>query len=131
MHDLTNSTALRQLADLGRQPDRSRWAWTIARPDPQGRLRLPGEARHVLGVEGGRRAVVRGVCHRVALVVAAAGVGAPLVVDSRGRLGLPVWLRRGPSGALVVGTDVGARLAVIASASVLDGLGDLLVGASR
>jgi len=84
-----------------------------------------------LGVRAGHRTEVRGICHRVALVVRSAGAGAPMVVDSRGRLSLPAWLRRGPVGSLVVGTDAGARLLVIAPAAVFEGLGDLLAGASR
>jgi hypothetical protein len=76
MRDLRNSTALRQLVDLGHDPDPTRWAWAVARLDPAGRLLLAVEARAVLGIRLGQRTTVRGVCHRVTLVLAADGAGA-------------------------------------------------------
>ena len=44
MRDLRNSTALRQLADLGPDPGPSPWAWAVVRVDPKGRIVLPAEA---------------------------------------------------------------------------------------
>jgi bifunctional DNA-binding transcriptional regulator/antitoxin component of YhaV-PrlF toxin-antitoxin module len=131
MHDPRNSTALRQLADLGDDPEPPHWAWAVVRPDPAGRLCLPIEARGTLGVEPGRRHELRGICHRVALVLRADGAGAPIVVDGRGRLSLPTWLRRRTGGSLVVGTDRATAMLVIAPVAVLDGLGGILAGGSR
>jgi hypothetical protein len=137
MHDARTSTALRQLADLGRDPDPPRWHWGIARVEATGRLVLPAEARTALGATNGQPSAVLGGCHRVALVLrsngAGAGAGAALAVDGRGRLRLPAWLRRAsaPSGSLLVGTSQGSPLVVVAPAGVLDGLGDVLAGESR
>jgi hypothetical protein len=131
MHDLRNSTALRQLSDLGLDPELSPWAWAIARLDPAGRFLLSVEARAVLAVRPGLQTRVRGVCHRVTLVLADGGAGAPMTVDGRGRLCVPAWLRRGPTSSVLVGTNHTTELVMVAPTTVLDGLGDVLVGESR
>ena len=131
MPDLRTSTALRQLADLGHHPDPPRWTWAVAHFDPAGRIALPSDARVALGARVGDRTEVRGVCHRISLVLSADGAGAPMVVDGRGRLCVPVWLRRGPCASLVVGTNHATALVVVAPTTALDGLGDVLVGESR
>jgi bifunctional DNA-binding transcriptional regulator/antitoxin component of YhaV-PrlF toxin-antitoxin module len=133
MHDARTSTALRQLADLGRDPDPPRWHWAIARVEATGRLVLPAEARSALGATSGQPSAVRGGCNRVALVLRTDGAGAVIVVDRRGRLRLPVWLRRAAagSGSLLVGTRHARPMVVIASTGVLDGLGDTLAGEPR
>jgi bifunctional DNA-binding transcriptional regulator/antitoxin component of YhaV-PrlF toxin-antitoxin module len=131
MRDLRTSTALRQLNDLSSDLESSPWAWAVARLDRAGRLLLPVEARAVLGVQSGLQTRVRGVCHRVVLVLSADGAGAALTVDSRGRLCVPAWLRRGAMSSLVVGTNHANELVVVAPTTVLDGLGDVLVGESR
>jgi hypothetical protein len=64
-------------------------------------------------------------------VLRADGAGAPMVVDGRGRLSLPAWLRRRTGGFLVVGTDHATAMLVIAPVAVLDGLGGILAGGSR
>lgn len=84
-----------------------------------------------MGLRPAHRSEVRGICDRVALVVRAEGTGAPLVVDSRGRLRVPAWLRRGTIGSLVVGTDLAIPMLVIFPVTVLDVTGDLLGGATR
>jgi len=130
MHDPRISTAMSQLADLART-EPSPWAWAVAHVDPKGRVALPAEARLVLEVAQGRRTSVRGVCNRVALVVRAEGPGAAVAVDARGRLAVPVWLRRPPPAPVVVGTQQDTAVVVIAPTTVLEGLGDLLVGGPR
>ena len=130
MRDLRNSTALRQLADLGTDPGPSPWAWAVVRVDPKGRVVLPADARIALGAPPGRQTSVHGICHRVALVLSPDDAGAEMGVDTRGRLGLPAWLRRGPATAMVVGTRGDRPLVVVAPASVLDAVGDLLTGSS-
>lgn len=131
MRDLRYSTALRQLADLG--PDRgpSPWAWAVVRLDPKGRVVLPADARLALGAPPGRQSSVRGMCHRVALVLSPDGAGVAMTVDSRGRLVVPAWLRRGPGSSVVVGTRHDPLVVVVAPTYVLDGLGDVLVGPRR
>nr|MBA3764507.1 hypothetical protein [Actinomycetota bacterium] len=51
--------------------------------------------------------------------------------DQWGRLMLPAWLRRGAERSLVIGSDVAASVLVLAPVSVLDSLGDLLIGGPR
>ena len=131
MHDPRTSTALRQLTDLGADPDPSRWAWAIARVEGTGRIVLPTEARAALGAHAGERLAVAGVCNRVALVVRPDGAGAPLTVDGRGRLRVPAWLRRVDATMLLIGTHAAAATVLVAPTHVLDGLGDVLVGESR
>ena len=53
MHDFRTSTALRQLADLGDEPDQSAWSWAVVRLDPSGRVRLPVEACAALAARPG------------------------------------------------------------------------------
>lgn len=131
MPDPRNSSALRQLPDLDLDPDPPRWVWAVAHLDPAGRIGLPLEARMALGAQPDRRTEVRGICHRVALVLRAGGTGAPLGVDSRGRLCVPAWLRREPVASLVVGTHHDAALVMVAPTTVLDALGDVLAGQPR
>jgi hypothetical protein len=131
MRDLRNSTALRQLVDLGHDPDPPRWAWAVACLDPARRLLLAVEARAVLDIRLGQRTTVRGVCHQVTLVLAADGGGATLTVDSRGQVCLPAWLRRGSTSSVLVGANHATQLVVVAPTTVLDGLGDVLAGESR
>jgi hypothetical protein len=73
---------------------------------------------------------VRGICHRITLVLAAEGTGAAMVVDGRGRLCVPGWLRRGPCASMVIGTDSATGVVVVAPTTVLDGLGAVRVGES-
>ena len=119
MHPPRTSSALRQLGELHADPGLLQWEWAIATPDPQGRLRLPGVARAALDVVAGHRRELRGVCHRVGLVVRPAGNGGVVVVDSRGRLTLPTWLRRDERRALLIGTATDAPLLVVAPVAVL------------
>ncbi len=131
MHDHRTSTALRQLTDLGGELDPPRWAWAVVRLDAKGRVLLSPDARSALGVRLGDRTEVVGRCHRVAMVLQRDGGGAPMVVDGRGHLRVPAWLRRGPGASMVVGTRYDAPVVVVAPATVLDGLGDVLAGSSR
>ncbi|MGI8663859.1 MAG: AbrB/MazE/SpoVT family DNA-binding domain-containing protein [Acidimicrobiales bacterium] len=133
MHDPRISTALRQLADLdlGPDPGPPRWEWSVARVDAAGRIPFPAAARRALGVTPGTRTVLRGIGNRVSLVLAADCGGAPIVVDGRGRLRVPAWLRRGPGASMLVGTRYDAPVVVVAPVATLDGLGDLLSGSSQ
>lgn len=54
-----------------------------------------------------------------------------MTIDGRGRLYVPVWLRRSPVPWLLVGTRAAASIVVVAPASVLDGLGDRLLDGAR
>lgn len=74
---------------------------------------------------------MRGICHRVALVLSPDGAGAAMTMDARDRLMLPAWLRRGPGASMVVGTRSDTPMVVVAATTVLHGLGDILAGPSR
>ena len=132
MPDARTSSALRQLTDLGHPPTPSRWSWAVRTYEPGGRLRLPVDAQTVIGFRPGTALEVRGRCQRVGLVVAADHPGgACLTVDPWGRLMLPAWLRRGAERSLLIGADYDACVVVIAPASVVDPVGDLLTGGQR
>jgi len=131
MPDLRSSTALRQLTDLGRDPDPPDWVWAVAPLEPSGRLLLPVEARDALGTGARGHGDAIGMCHGAALVLRSSGHGRPMAIDGRGRLYVPVWLRRSPLPCLLVGTHAAASVVVVAPASVLDGLGDQLVAEAR
>jgi hypothetical protein len=55
-----------------------------------GRFTLPADARPRAGEDGALRAVSRATC----LLLQSGQHGAPIHVDARGRVVLPMWLRR-------------------------------------
>jgi hypothetical protein len=57
--------------------------------------------------------------------------GALLTIDPWGRIMLPTWVRRGAERSLLIGADLDASRLVIAPTSVLDSVGELLVGGPR
>jgi hypothetical protein len=104
------SAALTLLRDTaGRPPPRpARWSWAVMTLDSKGRVGLPPVARRALGAATGGVAV-RAAARGAVLVLRADddgnGTGAPLVVDGRGRVPLPVWWRRAcVGGACAVAT---------------------------
>ena len=110
--------------------------------DPEGRVGLPSAARQALGSHAGNGVRVRAVARGAVLVLRAeldgARAGAPLVIDGRGRVRLPVWWRRAcTAGGCAVATRTGAEaageaaLVVLAPTGVLDGVADVLVGERR
>jgi len=127
MHDPRTSPALRTLADLTDTPVARRWTWSIRRLDAAGRLCLGTAATNAL-----RSSPLSVRWHHLALVVTieAGGGRDHHVLDDQGRLLVPVWLReRGRD--VVVGLDRAAPALLIASAQVLDRLGDVLTGGPR
>jgi hypothetical protein len=131
MHDPRISSALRQLCDPRREPEPPRWRWDIVGLERIGRIRLPVGALVALGAAPGGE--LRGRSGRLALVLRVEGPGAPISVDGRGRVFLPVWMRYAAagSGMVLVGACRDEALAVVAPVGVLDGIGDLLVGGLR
>jgi bifunctional DNA-binding transcriptional regulator/antitoxin component of YhaV-PrlF toxin-antitoxin module len=129
MHPQRTSTALRQLDDLGHEPPPPRWHWAVAKLQPIGRIALPVPACQALGWLPGVTVEVRGLSRRLALVLRRDGAGAVLSVDGRGRLYLPVGMRR--TDAVLIGTQIDRSLVIVAPVEVLDGIGDLLVGDRR
>ncbi|MDZ7676241.1 MAG: hypothetical protein U5K30_14385 [Acidimicrobiales bacterium] len=73
----------------------SPWRWSAAEPEPSGRLSLPTAARRVLVGDVAGAHEVSGVVRGDTLVLRTqAGNGRAMTVDGRGRIYLPVWLRR-------------------------------------
>lgn len=99
--------------------------------EPSDRLLFPGEARIALNALAGVSVEVSGVCHRDAFVVRSGGDGRRLTIDRRGRLYVPAWVRRGDIVSLIVGTRHADQTVVIIATSVLDHVGDGLIGGSR
>lgn len=85
----------------------SPWRWSAAEPEPSGHLLLPGAARRVLGAEAAGVHPVSGVVRGDTLVLRPNEVnGRSMTVDGRGRVYLPVWLRRHPG--FLIGTHATA-----------------------
>lgn len=103
----------------------------MVRLEPSGRVRLPTAACAALEAHLGSSVEVSGVCHSDAFVVRAAGDGRRLTIDQRGRLYVPAWVRRGGNASLIVGTRHRDRIVVLAAPTVLDRVGDVLIGTSR
>lgn len=124
---------MRQLDDLADDTPPHRWDWTIATVEKTGRISLPHPARAALGLSDGGGALV-GICHATSLVLRPGDPQRrnPFRVDGRGRLRVPVWLRRDGPDVLLVRTLGDEGLAVVAGTGVLDAVGDSLqVGEQR
>jgi len=106
----------------------SRWQWSAAEPEPSGRLLLPPVARRVLGSESASPQVVSGSVRGDTLVIRPEHAESPaMTLDARGRIYLPVWLRRHP-GFLIGTHAAGADPAVvIVPATLFDAVGDQLL----
>ena len=117
------------LPDLtGRPITASAWRWSAADPEASGRLLLPSGARRCLGADSSEARSVSGVVRGNTLVLRpGAGSGRSMTVDGRGRLYLPVWLRR--HSGFLIGTHTVPEdpAVVIVPASVFDAMGDQLL----
>ena len=105
----------------------SPWRWAAAEPEPSGRLLLPAVARRVLGADDAATSMVTGIMRGDTLVLRpkAAG-GRTMTIDGRGRIYLPVWMRRHPG--LFIGTHAPDEPAVvIVPAAEVDAIGDQLL----
>ena len=127
MHDPRTSPALRSLSQLTVGVEPRRWMWSVRRLDAAGRLCLPRPIVEALA-PGLRR--LR--WHHLALLVAAdpTADGPPAVIDERGRLTVPEWLRQRDRDVLV-GLDPTTNELLVAPVEVLDRLGDVLTGGLR
>ncbi|MGH9156333.1 MAG: hypothetical protein ACRD1K_10985 [Acidimicrobiales bacterium] len=106
----------------------SPWRWAAAEPEPSGRLLLPSAARRCLGADSSEARSVSGVVRGDTLVLrTGAGNGRSMTVDGRGRLYLPVWLRR--HLGFLIGTHIlpADPAVVIVPAAVFDAVGDQLL----
>ena len=119
------------LPDLTGPPiEDSPWRWSGTEPEPSGRLTLPPAARRALVGHGAGAVEVAGVVRGDTLVLRAGSVaGRTMTIDARGRIYLPVWLRRHAS--FLIGTnhhDAADGVAVVVVPAVLfDAIGDRLL----
>jgi hypothetical protein len=88
MTDPRTSTALHHLPL--HDPPPNRLVWSIVLPDPSGPVQVPAEVVDLLGTGPRQARVVDGV----SVLGPAGGPGRHVGIDKRGRLYVPVWLRR-------------------------------------
>ena len=107
-----------------------RWAFAIAAMATTGRISLPTGALGALGVEPG--STVRGFARGDRLVLHHDCAGRPVTIDARGRLTLPVWLRRAahPTCSVLIATSLEAGVVVVVPISALEAVADVW-GAGR
>ena len=106
----------------------SSWRWAAAEPEPLGGLLLPSAARRSLGADSSDARSVSGVVRRDTLVLlVVAGNGRSMTVDSRGRIYLPVWLRRHRGFLIGTHTLPADPAVVIVPAALFDAMGDQLL----
>ena len=106
----------------------SPWRWSAAEPEPSGRLLLPSAARCCLAADSSEARSVSGVVRGDTLVLRpGAGNGRSMTVDSRGRIYLPVWLRRHPGFLIGTHTLPADPAVVIVPAALFDAMGDQLL----
>ena len=107
----------------------SPWRWAGAEPDPSGRLQLPPPARRALADDARGAIEVDGVVRGDTLVLRPGTVaGRDMTVDARGRIYLPLWLRR--HSCFLIGThnrDAGEVAVVVVPAVLFDTIGDRLL----
>lgn len=116
------------LPDLTGEPvARSPWRWSAAELEPSGRLLLPAVARRVLGADSTEAHAVTGIARGDSLVLRPhAQGGRRMRIDGRGRIYLPVWMRRHPG--FLIGTHPADEPAVvIVPAALVDAIGDQLL----
>jgi hypothetical protein len=119
MTDPRTSTALRSLS-LD-DPPQGRWRWAVAEPERSGRVRLPA---HAVGVLGEAPAVWARIHGDALQLSPEAGRGRRIGIDGRGRLYLPVWLRR---PAVLVATAPAHGLVLAVDAALIDPVADRLL----
>jgi bifunctional DNA-binding transcriptional regulator/antitoxin component of YhaV-PrlF toxin-antitoxin module len=95
-----------------------------------GRITLPASARALLGDRQTAQALSRGC----ALVMKRGGTGAAVVVDRRGRVVLPSWLRRATrvsTAVLLSACHVEGGVIVVVPATELDAIVERAAGEAR
>lgn len=111
---------------------RSQWRWSAAEPEPSGRLLLPAAARRALGADATEARVVSGVVRGDTMVLRPGTTsGRAMTVDVRGRIYLPVWLRRHRGFLIGTHSIPDDHAVVIVPAALFDSIGDQLLGRVR
>ncbi len=106
----------------------SPWRWSAAEPEPSGRLQLPPVARRALVGEASTGLAVSGVVRGDTLVLRSEPTaGRSMTVDGRGRIYLPVWLRRHPGFLIGAHADGDDASVVVVPAVLFDAIGDRLL----
>ena len=117
------------LPDLtGPAIEASPWRWSAAEPEPSGRLSLPTAARRVLVGDAAGAHQVSGAVRGDTLVLRPGSTdGRAMTVDGRGRIYLPVWLRRHPGFLIGTHHDPDDVAVVVVPAALFDAVGDRLL----
>jgi bifunctional DNA-binding transcriptional regulator/antitoxin component of YhaV-PrlF toxin-antitoxin module len=121
-------TSLSMLRELDSERRVSQWRYWIVGVESIGRITLPTDARRALDVGTSVQAVSR----ELVLVLHRGGGGVCLLIDRRGRLVLPAWLRPAvdASGSvLVAARAAGLPTVVVVPTTVVDDLVDHLAAA--
>lgn len=121
------------LPDLTGHPvARSLWRWSAAELEPSGRLLLPAAARRSLGADSTEIHAVTGAVRGDTLVLRPGTTsGRAMTVDVRGRIYLPVWLRRHLGFLIGTHTCPDHPAVVIAPAALFDSFGHQLIEGDR
>lgn len=106
-----------------------RWSFAVVALERAGRVRLPPAARAAVGECASLRASTRGDV----VVLRGGGAGRPVMIDGRGRLVVPCWLRdaAGPAASLLIGTRTepdDEPIVLLAPPRLLAGFADALMG---
>lgn len=106
----------------------SPWRWSAAEPEPSGRLLLPAVARRVLGTDADQPWAVSGTVRGDTLVLRPGTTnGRAMTMDGRGRIYLPVWLRRHAGFFIGTHTIPDDPAVAIVPAALFDSIGDQLL----
>lgn len=110
----------------------SPWRWSAAEPEPSGRLQLPAIARRILEADDAEARAVSGAVRGDTLILRPGTTsGRARTVDVRGRIYLPVWLRRHPGFLIGTHTRPDDPAVVIAPAALFDTFGHQLLARER
>lgn len=106
----------------------SSWRWSAAEPEPSGRFLLPGAARRLLGADAAGSHPVSGVVRGDTVVLRPdTQDGRSMTVDGRGRIYLPVWLRRHSDFLIGTHDDPTDAAVVVVPAALFAAVGDQLL----
>ena len=106
----------------------SPWQWAGADPEASGRVTLPPIARRALIGDTDGAVQVSAVVRGDTLVLRPdRAVGRATTVDARGRIYLPVWLRRHAGFLIGTHTNEDEAAVVVVPAVLFDAIGDRLL----